>query len=351
VDKSQLYDFLPVVLIFTWMGVITPLFPAEYRLPANYLGMGLCIGMMAMISEFLKWKAAEFTHIDANVRPSNLKLDLYVKEMETAEITPGVCATKLTLGEKVVHPFYGKLAAGSEIIIKHMMKWEDRMMYGSAKAWFKDQIIDHPKSAMVTLYETEISDMDHLEAIPVFWLKEAPLDYNLPDNLDPEAISIFEGKTVVEGGTKRSAAAYMFDVNKVKKENETLKTMNVEEKRQALSWHQKAIRLEEVNEQLKNELHAVLSSKSDMKQAVIEQVLTALEAYTKIRNALKSLQGGNWLTKGVILLILGVMIVGGFLINPEAVTTFISNRTNQAFIIILVALVAFALYIAKRRKQ
>lgn len=348
-DKSQIYDFMPVIVIFTWMGIITPLFPVAYRLPANYLGMGLCISIMAMVSEWLKWKASEFTHIDAIIRPSNIKIDFYVKAMETIEIEPGVSATKLTLGEKAKHPFYGTLEAGSFIVIKHVMRWEDRMQYGTAKAWFKEQIIDHPKSALVTLYEPEISDMDHLNPIPVFWLKEAPLDYTMPDFLDPEAITLFEGKTIISNGNTVTAASYMFKVNKLRKEVEDLKTREVEMKRQALDWHQKAVRLEEVNDQLKNELHAVLSSKSDMKQAVIEQVLTALEAYTKIRNALKAIQGTNWLTRGVIMMILGGIIVAGFLLNPGAATEFLSDRTNQAFIIILALIGAFAYYMSRKR--
>ena len=349
-EKSQILDMLPVIMIFTWMAVITPLFPMQWRIPANYLGMGVCIGFMAILSEWLKWKAASFTHLDVVCRPSNTKLDLYITTMETAEIEPGINATKLTLGEKVKHPFYGNLEAGQYVVIKHQMRWEDRLEYGAAKAWYKDQIIDHPKSAMITLHEEPISDMDHLNAIPVFWLAEAPQDYALPDMNQADAITLFEGKNVVSMGKEVTAASFMFDANKQTKELERLKIEIVEKKRAALDWHQKAVRLEEVNDQLKNELHAVLSSKSDMKQAVIEQVLTALEAYTKIRNALKSLQGANWLTRGVIMLLVVGLAVTVFMLNPGPISTFISDRTNQAFIIVLAFIGAFALYMLKRRK-
>jgi len=354
-DKSQVYDFLPVILIFSWMGLVVPFFPVQWRLPANYLGMGLCIGMMAMISELLKWQAASFTHLEATCRPSNIKLQLYVKEMETVEIEPGISATKLTLGEKVVHPFYGKLDPGTYIVVKHILRWEDRLQYSAGKAVFKDQIIDHPKSAKITLYEPEISDLDHLNPIPVFWLKEAPMDYYMPEDMDPalitSGIQAFGSKVVQQHGEKSTGASVMFQVTNQKREIEDLKTKNLEYKRQALDWHQKAVRLEEVNDQLKNELHAVLSSKSDQKQSVIEQVLTALEAHTQIRNALKELKGTNWLTKGLAILILAVIAIAAFMSNPTAVTTWLSDRQNQFFVIAIVGIVAFAYYLSKKGKK
>jgi len=305
---------------------------------------------MALMTEILKYQAASYTHLEAICRPSNTKLDFYITHMETVELETGECATRLTLGQKLKHPFYGELSPGAEVIIRHRLHWEDRLQYGSAKAWFKDQIIDHPKSAMITLYEPEISDMDHLTPIPVFWLKEAPLDYTLPEVLDTsKAALVFNGKQVLMQGKEVSGASVLFQLQRIKKESEDLRGQTIELKRQALNWHQKAIRLEEVNDQLKNELHAVLSSKSNMKESVIEQVLTALEAHTKIHNAYKALQGTNWLTRTVVIAIVAIALVGAFLLNPNAVTNFLSDRMNQMFIIILAAIGAFAVYMIKRR--
>jgi len=340
-EKSQIYDILPIFAMFAWMMIMPILVPRDFMLRhvLNTVGMVFSIMSMVVVNEALKWKAAEFTHIKATCRPSNIQLDIFFKELETIEIEPGTCATKLSLAEKMIHPFYGVL--DQYIIIKHELKWEDRMTFEAGKAIFKGQIIDHAQSAKVVLYEPHnVFDMDHLNPVPVFWLREAPNDSQYPQQMSILA--------QIAGDQEYSAE--LFNYSEVYKEMEMLKGRNIELKRQALRHHQDKIRLEEVNDQLKNELHAVLGSKSDQKQCVVEQVLTALEAHTNIRTALQSLQPTSWLTRGFIMLFLGLAVVGLFLVNPGEIMGWLSIKQNQFFIIILAGVVAGIYYYTRRKR-
>ena len=337
-DRSEIYNFLPIVALFAWMMIITPFFPMEYRRTAGMLGMVVCIVGMIMTEQVLKWTAASYTSIEAICRPSNRKLHLFVKNIETAEITPGVFATKLNLGEKVKHEFYQIL---EYIVVKHTLTFEDRFRFTPGKAMYKGYVVDHPKTAKIILYEPYEGsfDVDHLSPIPVFWLKEAPGDYYLPSE-------------TVMGHNPTSNPSEAFEKSKVLMDNERLESENVEWKRQAMDWHQKAVRLEEVNDQIKNELHAILSSKSDQKQGVIEQVLTLLEGHTKIRAALKEVKGPTLtLTKTVAMVILGLAIIGVFVMNPGDLMSWLSIKENQFFIILLVGISVFAYYYAMKKRK
>lgn len=356
-ENSQLFEFLPVLIMFAWMMVTPFVFPYDWqmRYMLNMVGMVVCISFMVMTTEVLKWKAAEFTHIDATCRPSGDRLHLFVTTIETAELEPGVYATQLTLGEKIEHSFYGPIEKGGSVVFKHELLWEERMQYGKRKAVFKGQVVDHAKSAKVILYEPpDTFDMDHLNPIPVFFLKEAPGDFNLPEDQVVMAAAGAGGlltKSVITNDGRMTGAGLLFAYQNVKKENEQLKHRNVELQRQGLHWHQVAVRLEEVNKQIKNELHSVLSSKSDMKQSVVEQVLTLLEGHTKIRNALKDIKPITWFNKAAAMLIIGLIGIGVFLTNPGNIMGWLAVPQNQLFIIILSGVsVFFYVYALQKRK-
>lgn len=358
-DRSKLWEFVPIIGMFTWMMITPWLYPRDWvmRYIMNMVGMVFCIGLMVLSNEILKYKSAEFTHIDAICRPSGNRLHIYAKDLRTAEYEPGIYATMLTLGERLVHSIYGEIEKGGNIVIKHWGKWEDRMgEYKQGKAVFKDQVVDHPKSAQVILYEPpDVFDLDHLSPIPVFELKDAPMDYQMPEDqkfLDTSLTGAGDllVKTVLMEGKQVSGATLLFSYQRVKVENQNLKTRIIEKERQALHWHQKAVNLEEVNKQIKNELHAVLSSKSDQKQSVIEQVLTALEAHTKIRNALKELKPVAWLNKMAVMLILGIVGFGVFLMNPGGIMQWMGEKQNQFFIIILAMIISFAYFYTRQKK-
>jgi len=312
------------------------------------------ISLMVVVNEMLKYKASEFTHLDCICRPSRARLHLFVTFYETRELRPGWYATALTLGEKVTHEFYGQIEKGGQVVITHWGAWEERLIFGKGKALFKDQIVDHSKSAMIVLHEdTDTFDMDHLSPIPVFMLKDAPGDYYLPDDfpvLSNVAGDILQ-KTVIMEGKTVTGARLLFAYQKVKKANEGLSNRNNELQREALDWHQKYIRGEEVNKIIKTEMHGNLSSKSDFKQAVVEQVTTLLEAHVKIRNALRELKPANWFTRALVTLILGVMCIGVFLMNPGGLMQWISIASNQMFIFMLVAVSAFGFFYWQSKKR
>lgn len=355
-DRSQYFQFLPIIIMFTWMMITPFLFPYNWviRYAMNMVGMVISICFLVVTNEVLKWKASEFTHIDATCRPSNNRMHIYVKEIETVEIEPGIFATNLTLGEGTNSKFYGAIEKEGNIVFKHWGQWEDRMHFSQGKALFKGQVVDHAKSAKVILYEPEGTfDMDHLNPIPVYLLKDAPGDFLLPEDqpmLETAKAGEYLTKKIVSEGKEMTGATLLFGYQKIKKENENFVTRNIELQRQALHWHQVAVRLEEVNKQIKNELHSVLSSKSDQKQAVVEQVLTALEAHTKIRSALKSLMPTPWLNKAFAFLILGILGIGVFLTNPGNILDWLATKSNQLFVIILSAVLVFVYVYAKQKK-
>lgn len=338
-ERSDLYSLIWIVVLFVWMNVITPFIPEGYRNVVGILGLVVCVVGMVTLDQFLKWTAASWTYIELVCRPSNVKLHLFVKDLETVEVEPNVYATQLILAEKIKHPFYQTL---QYIVLKHKFPWEERMQFRPGKAVYKGYVVDHPKTARAVAYEPfEGSfDVDHLNPKPIFWLKEAPGDYYIPETVLQAPL------TVANGG-----GATAFEMERLIKENEDLKKQIAEEKRSKLDWHQKAVRLEEVVDQLKNELLAVLKSKADFKGAVIEYMLTIREAQLKIENALKQMRGFRFtLSKWVAILILGLAAIGVYMLYPEQVIAWLSQSQNQLFIIILAGVVVFAYYYARKVK-
>lgn len=358
-ERSQIWQYIPIFVMFTWMMVTPFLFPHDWTLRylANMLGMVISISFLVVTNEMLKWKASEFTHYDCICRPSRNRLHLFITTLESVEIPqrPGFYATALTLGDKLEHSFYGTIEKGGQVVITHWGEWEKRMVLGKGKAIFKDQVVDHAKSCMIVLYEPpDTFDMDHLSPIPVFELAEAPGDFYIAEDYQLLKTSVpieLLKKKVLTGGETMTGAVLLKQYLDLKRDSEDLKIRNSELSRQAHHWHQEAVRGEEVLKQVKNELHAVLSSRSDMKQAVVEQVATSLEAHTKIRNALKELKPVNWLSRALVMLILGVMTLGVFLMNPGGVLQWLSVASNQFFVFIIVLAVAFVYFYTQQRKK
>ena len=132
-----------------------------------------------------------------------------------------------------------------------------------------------------------------------------------------------------------------------------LRLENAEYKRQALEWHQKFIQAEEVIDQLKNELLAVLRSKADFKASVIQYMLIIREAQLRIEHAIKQLRGKTFtITKWVAITIIALAVIGAFIFVPNfsnTVILWLSNPANQFFVIVLAVIIGFVIYYAKRR--
>lgn len=338
-EKSDLYGLIWIVLLFVWMNLITPLFPLEYRSFAGMAGMIVCISGMFVVDWMLRVQAATWTYIEAICRPSNQKLHLFIKDLETQEIEPGVYATKLNLSEKVKHNFYQVL---EYVVIKHTLPWEDRMRFTPGKAMFKGYVVEHPKTAKIILYEPYEGsfDVDHLNPIPVFWLKEAPGDYYLPSEM-------MVSQTVMTNG----GVAQVFEIKKLMVENEQLRSQITELKRQALDWHQRAVRLEEVVDQLKNELYAVLKSKGDFKKAVVEYMLTIREAQLRIENALKQMKAPRiTITKALVVLVLGLAAFATLWWHPQLLE-WLSVKSNQFFVMVLAGIAGAVAYYTYRKRK
>jgi hypothetical protein len=349
-ERSQVYEYLPIVIMFAWMMVSPYLFrDPNYRHVFNMLGMVLAIGSLAVTTEVLKWKASSFTHIYCICRPSRERLNLFVTDLATKAIAPGIYATELTLGEKAKHKTYGEIPKGGRVVFAHWHEWENRMgEFGAGKALFRDQIIDHAKSAQVVVYEAPgAHDTDHLMPVPIFFLANAPGDYHL---MGASQLSVSGTEMVNFGETEIRSEKLLFDYNRVLKQNEILRLLNIEYRRQGLSWHQSAVKLEAVNRQVKNELHGVLTSKSDMVKAVVEYLLTLLEAHTNIRDALKEVRPVSWMNRGLATLIVGIMAVGILLMNPGGILEWLSVARNQMFVLMAIVGIAGTYWFINKRR-
>jgi len=137
-------------------------------------------------------------------------------------------------------------------------------------------------------------------------------------------------------------------------EVERLKLENAELKRQALEWHQKFIQAEQVIDQLKNELAAVLAAKADFKTSVIQYMLTIREQQLRIEHAIKHLKRptisfGKWMAITVIAL----ATIAAFVFSPglsQKLIAWLSTPGNQFFLIVLAIIVGLIVYYARRRR-
>jgi len=325
------------------MNIIVPIFPVDYRGILGIVGMVVCIGGMFFVDEMLKWQAASYTYIEATCRPSNEKLHLFVKSIETKQTGPNEWATKLNLGPKAHHSVYHEL---KWIVLKHALSYEDRMEFCAGKAVYKSQIVDHPKTARITIYEDDEGgyDVDHLNPIPSYHLQEAPKDF-----FNSEAM--LARRVLVGADGQEYDEQDRYDMETLLKEKEILHRSVTEYKRQAWSWHKQAVRFEDVIEHLKGELTAALESKGDFKKGLVQLMLTIREQQLRIEHALKSLKRPTFtVTKIVAMLILGLASLGVFAFVPEA-RAWISSTGNQFFIIIFggVALAVYYLIVQRRK--
>jgi len=341
VDKSDAPIIGIIGFMFVWQYLIVPQFPIESRMWIAPFGTVGAIGLIWFMDSLLKWQAASYTHIEAICRPSGLKLQLFVKSLETKEIidtdeTTNTSesygfATVFYLAEKIKHPFFNIL---EYVVIRHRLKYEDHFRFTPGKAVYKGQIVDHPKSAKIILYELSEADVDHLSPVPTFWLKDAPGDYYL----QPETTLPNGGKLTI-------------DQAQILTENQQLKNERAEYKRQAIDWHQKAVQLGEYVEHLKGELDAVLGSKTKFKVAVLEYMLTFREAQIRIENAIRHMKGVQitW-TKVMALTAVSFAVIGAFVLDVGGVREWFSNGTNQFFVIALVLGSVFVYFYVKKRR-
>lgn len=328
-DVGRTFEYLPMLVLIIAMFIM-PRLPVDIQRIMQPTVMVLSIALIFVTDAFARVLAAEYIYIEAACRPSNQKLHLFVKDLETTENEDGINTTKLELGIPVKHKFYQVMRY---LVIQHKFLWEKRMILTPAKANYHGYLVKHPKTAKITLYEQATSDIDHLNPIPTFLLKEAPGDYYLStETLAPTVLA--------NGG---------FQLNELLLKNEKLMREINEHKRSSLDWHQRAVRLEEVVDQLKNELMAVLHSKADFKGTVIEYMLTIREAQLNITNALKTMRKPRiTITKMVVAL---ACVVGFFLTVWLVPDVLVWVQMNSGLVIVLAALGAVTAYYISTKKK
>jgi len=143
----------------------------------------------------------------------------------------------------------------------------------------------------------------------------------------------------------------MFDMERLQKENAELKTTSVEYERQAMYWHNLAIKGEGANKSLKNELHGVLGSDPDQNQAVVEQVLRALGAHVDIHEALKSVRGAwGWINRKIVMLALAAIVIVVIALNPQPLADAVQSGEVWLLAVIGIVVAGAVIYYTMRRR-
>ncbi|RLI47481.1 hypothetical protein DRO69_00430 [Candidatus Bathyarchaeota archaeon] len=125
-------------------------------------------------------QASQYTYIHAVTRCYQKKtkhLHLFVTNVDSKEFYDGLYATILTLGVPVKLDPFGEF---SKCVILHQYPYEVRMKFDQGKAKYKGFRVTHSKTCDVVLVLRKVVDTDHAEPIPVFWLKDAPGDIDIP---------------------------------------------------------------------------------------------------------------------------------------------------------------------------
>jgi len=335
-DRSQIYENIPMlVLLASMVSLQLPIDPAfkQYIFWGGFVG---CFLAMFTVEYTFRLKASEYLYIEAICRPSNQKLHLFIKEpaegVHSRLIDPieQIYETPVELGEKTNHKYYGNI---SRLDLKHDLTWEERMIFMPGTAFFKGYPVRHNKTARVILWEPQGSKgrIDFLEAVPKFWIAEAPRDWHLmvePPTL-PQAITA-NGGQIISVDTQLALAEY----EDMKRENQLLLDENRDLKSDYFNEHQLRIRLHGEVEELQNEFKGALSRVRDVSKLVLEELLTVLSAHTEIVEAVKEYKPFQWfkITRNIVILVLGLAFIGAFVLD-EGFQHWVT--ANQPFLIIL----------------
>jgi len=355
-DKSDVYEAIPIFSLIAWMVLfdqVSPFLPPTWRAPVKWVGFILPFMTMAGIELAYIYRTSPYPYVEMFISPRNQKLRFYIKKpIETREVKPGEYATKLNLAFPVKHPYYHVIES---LVIHHEGLWDKRVKFQPGKAWYKEEVISHPQTTFLVVEEKAKGsfDIDHSSPVPAFRLVWAPGDYYLvKELLKPVNVDDPGSNPSGNPGGAVQVADLRFEDVELRKRVEELEHENAELRRQAYDWHQKYIRAEQVIDQLKNELMAVLKSKADFKASVIQYMLTFREQQLTIANALKKLQGPRIaFSKWLAITLIAIAGLIWLQYNPDVlakIQSWLSVTTNQIFV--LVALViAFAIYISRRQ--
>jgi hypothetical protein len=316
--------------------------PPEYRDFLFWGGFIVTISFIMGTEYAFRITASKYLYIALIVRPLNARLNLFIKEptdgvhSRIIDKPHQIYETPLTLGEPIRSKRFQNVR---QIVIKHKLPWEKRVIALPGKALFRGYSVDHSRTATLTVWTPKIGQtmIDHLEPIPIFVLAEAPRDYYLA--IDPVTVDA----EITKEGSKANSPLEL--------ENERLKNENVEWKRYGYDQHQRLIQIEGEFQQIKNEFRGALSRTRDVSKLVLEELLTVLSAHTEIEEAVNEYRTRPWIkvTIGMAILILGIFALYEYGYNQDFRTAIQQNT----YLILGVAIcgVFMAMFLFGRRRR
>jgi len=370
-ERQDIVQFAFFLVFFAYLMFIDMLGLTGMRRTLAGLGGIALIVLLMFVEEWVLFvMASKYTYVRALVRPSNKFLHLFYKRALSKCVDPikSIYATRLILGEPVKIEPYGEV---KEIVVIHKFPWDQRMTFRTGFAWYKGFRVFHPQAAYVEFYERPHAQFDvkFMEPIPVYNLHSASRDYYLlMGGLltgNPEMsgqLSVLKEKigeeTLPEGYS--SVDELLQELDKLRAENQALKDELAEVRRQAMDWHQEAVRLEEQLVHVRNELAGLIKSKPDFRNAVIEEMLVIREAQGGIERAIKHLRGRrfewmpDWKTLGTMVIGLGVLAIvylrwRDIAVGMQRFMSYASVWQNQLFLLGVVAIIGLTFFYAWKK--
>lgn len=342
-EKGDFYSIVWIIGIYAYMFLIQALVPQK---PAQsyWSSGGVVIMLLGLIGQELYFwsKTVPYNCIRADVFPSGEHMTFFVKKgaLLSRRESQNLYSTPLELAYPYKHKEFGVC---NTIVFQHEHQISDRLGFDHGTAIFQGYAVKHPNVAKVVLYEMDEGgyDVDHAKPVPIFFLKHAPKDYLLPTT--PSGSMSSE----LNSTSKRDVSNLVLKVQK-------LNVSLAEKTREAHSWHQKAVRLGEYVQHLRNELVGVLKSKTDVVRASHELMLMIRQEQVTIENALRGKSLTSYFRKEFIYLIIAGMVFAFIGLNKDLQQGFgiwMSSSMNQLFILIALVMIVLIVYYLVGRRQ
>jgi hypothetical protein len=199
-EKSEFYDMFPIFAMVIWMIVMKHVYLPEPWYSVSFFGLLVTIVLCMFATEVIyKFVTSESLFIEAFTAPSGERLRFFVKDVESRKLGFNQYSTVLKLRWKIKHRDFGKI---DKIVINHTRSFYERVIFRPGWAVYAGQRIKHPQTAVIVLDEEPGSnfDVDHVTPIPVYRLRWALGDYQLPEEKREAAV-----QPIVANGGKPQA--------------------------------------------------------------------------------------------------------------------------------------------------
>ena len=302
------------------------------------------VGLLVLMNAVYQYRAAPYPYIRAVVRPHNRIIHLFIKPASVEKsglldvpVGENTFSSTFELWQPVKFPGYRDKSRWVNII--HQYPLAQRLKFAPGLAYYEGMQIKHGQVAHVVLYDYGMGDVDRAEAIPTYWLKEAPGDIQLP------SISIL----VDAHGNPTIPLDYQEMLTTIEK----LKIRLTDATRRAREYQQRDLRSQETIIQLRNQLVALLKSGSDIVKGSIALFLYFLRAEQSIEGGLRALRGRRftlqkWMVIPAVACVLGLALI----IKPYLAQMILSwVSANAILVVILLALALLGGYEYGRRRK